>query len=78
MGRGDPSTIAQDRLFEPLVSRKVANREVKTEGSETTKLGTDLASSEGQAEQKPYMRHLCVGKQAHHCNALKNTKIAFM
>ena len=31
MGRGNPSTIAQDRLFEPLVSRKVANREVRTE-----------------------------------------------
>jgi len=41
MGRGKPSAIAQDRLFEPLVSRKVANREVGTEGSGTTNLGTD-------------------------------------
>ena len=31
MDRGDPSAIAQNRLFEPLVSRKVANREVRTE-----------------------------------------------
>ena len=31
MSRDNPSTIAQDRLFEPLVSRKVANREIRTE-----------------------------------------------
>jgi len=31
MGRGTPSAIAQDRLFEPLVSCKVAIREDRTE-----------------------------------------------
>jgi hypothetical protein len=56
--------------FEPLVSCKVANREVRTEGSRTTKLGTD--------EQEPYMRHNYLGKQAHHCNAQKNTKKVVM
>ena len=35
---------------EPLVRRKVVNREVGTEGSETAKSGTD--------EQKVHMRHL--------------------
>lgn len=52
--------------LEPLVSRKGGNREVTSEGSETTKLGTD--------EQEPYKRHLCMGKQAHHCNALRLQK----
>ena len=47
--------------LEPLVSCKVANREVGTEGSRTTKLGTD--------EQEPDTRHKCTGKQPHHCNA---------
>ena len=37
-----------------------------TEESRTTNLGTD--------EQEPYMRHNYLGKQAHHCYALKNTK----
>ena len=53
MGRGTPSTIAQDRLFEPLVSCKVAIREDRTEGSRTTKLGTD--------EQKSYTEAYLLG-----------------
>lgn len=46
---------------EALASRKVANREVCTEGSETAKSGTD--------EQKRNMRHNCSGKQTLHCKA---------
>jgi len=34
------------------------------------KLGTD--------EQKPYRRHNYLGKQSHHCNALKSTKMVVM
>ncbi len=41
-------------LPEALVSRKVVYREVCTEGSETTKFGTD--------EQEGYMRHICLGQ----------------
>ena len=48
--------------LEVLASRKVVYREVSTEGSETAKSGTD--------EQKRDMRHSCLGKQAHLCNAL--------
>jgi hypothetical protein len=55
--------------LEPLVSRKVATREGRTEGSDTAKLGTD--------EQKPHMRLNSMGKQAHLCNAQKNTKSTF-
>ena len=47
--------LSQDRLSEALVSRKGGNREVTFEGSETTKLGTDPATSAGQAKQKPYL-----------------------
>ncbi|MCM4153568.1 hypothetical protein DHD05_18395 [Arenibacter sp. N53] len=68
--QGQPFDFAQDRLFEPLVSRKVAGCEARTEGNGTTKSGTD--------EQEPDTRHVCTGKQAHHCNAQKNTKSAFM
>jgi hypothetical protein len=39
----------------------VVYREIYTEGSETTKSGTD--------EQKRHKRLLVKGKQAHHCNA---------
>ena len=46
---------------EALASRKVANREVYTEGSETAKSGTD--------EQKRNMRHNSSGKQSLHCKA---------
>ncbi len=46
------------------------NREVCTKGSETTKSGTD--------EQKLNKRHNCMSKQAHHCNAQKNTKSTVM
>jgi hypothetical protein len=49
-------------VSEALASRKVVYCEVSTEGSETAKSGTD--------EQKRHMRHNCLGKQAHHCNAL--------
>ena len=45
---------------ELLVSRKVACRKVCTEGSETTKVGTD--------EQKLDMRHDKSDKVAHHTN----------
>ena len=48
---------------EALASRKVVYCEVCTEGSETAKSGTD--------EQERYMRHNCLGKQAHLCNALR-------
>jgi hypothetical protein len=51
---------------EALASRKVANREVSTEGSETAKSGTD--------EQKRNMRHICSGEQALHCNAQRIQK----
>jgi hypothetical protein len=56
----------QVQRLEPLVSRKAVNREVRTEGSETTKLGTD--------EQESYMRHINLGKQAHHCDAQRKPK----
>jgi hypothetical protein len=52
--------------LEPLASRKVVWGDQFTEGSETTKSGTD--------EQEPYKRHVCLGKQPHHCNAQKSTK----
>jgi len=39
--------------FEPLVSRKGGNRKVTSEGSETTKLGTD--------EQEPYTEAYLLG-----------------
>ena len=48
------------------IRRKGVGREVISEESETTKLGTD--------GQEPYMRHIYLGKQAHHCNALRLTK----
>ncbi len=38
-----------------------------TEGSRTTKFGPD--------EQEPYMRHKYTGKQAHHCNAQRTSKV---
>ena len=47
-------------VSEALVSRKVACCETYTEGSETTKSGSD--------EQKRHMRLLGEDKQAHHCN----------
>jgi len=43
------------------------DREVCTEGSETTKFGTD--------EQKLNMRLNCMSKQAHHCNAQRTPKV---
>jgi hypothetical protein len=52
--------------FDPLVSYKVANCEVRTEGSRTTNFGTD--------EQEPYMRHISWGKQAHLCNSQHRLK----
>ena len=45
-----------------LVSRKLADCEVRSEESGTTKSGTDV--------EKQHMRLLNVGKQAHHCKAL--------
>ena len=48
---------------ESLARGKVVYREVCTEGSQTAKSGTD--------EQERYMRHSCLGKQAHLCNALR-------
>ena len=45
-----------------LASRKLANREVRSEESGTAKSGTDV--------QKRHMRLLNVGKQAHLCKAL--------
>ena len=41
-GQGLPFDFAQDRLIEPLVSRKLVYREVYSEGNETTKLGTEV------------------------------------
>ena len=52
--------------LEALVSRKVANREVRTEVSETTKVWTD--------KQERNMRHNCLGEQAHLCEALRTPK----
>ena len=52
---------------EVLVSRKVVVGNNRTEGSETTKSGTD--------EQKLNMRHDCMSKQAHHCNAQRTPKV---
>ncbi len=43
------------------------DRKVCTEGSETTKFGTD--------EQKLNMRLNCMSKQAHHCNAQRTPKV---
>ena len=51
---------------ETLASRKVANRDVSTEGSETAKSGTD--------EQKRDMRHNCSGEQALLCEAQRTPK----
>lgn len=48
---------------ESLVSRKLVFREDDSEGSETTKVGTD--------EQESHMRHRWQGKQAQHCKAPK-------
>ncbi len=45
---------------EALASRKVANREVGTEGSETAKPGTD--------EQEPHRRLIKSDEQTHHCD----------
>ena len=45
---------AQEERLEALVSRKGENREVLSEGSETTKLGTDPSTGSGHAEQKSY------------------------
>jgi len=44
-----------------LLSRKLVVGDDSSEGSETANSGTD--------EQERYMRHSCLGKQAHHCNA---------
>ena len=52
--------MCPDRTGEALVSRKVVCREASTEGSETTKSGTD--------EQKQDKRHNYPGKQAQLCN----------
>jgi hypothetical protein len=49
-------------VSEALVSRKVVYCEAYTEGSETTKSGTD--------EQKRHRRLLGLDKQTHHCNVL--------
>jgi len=43
------------------------DREVCTEGSETTNSGTD--------EQELNTRHNCMSKQAHHCNAQRTPKV---
>ncbi len=51
---------------ETLASRKVVWGDSCTEGSGTAKVGTD--------EQKIHKRHISVGKQAHHCNALRIQK----
>jgi len=51
-------------VSEALVSRKLVASNRSSEGSETTKSGTD--------EQKLYKRLIIeAGKQAHHCNAQK-------
>jgi hypothetical protein len=60
----------QGYRLELVVSCKVANREVRTEGSRTTKLGTD--------EQEPYTRHNCTGKQTHHCKAQRISKCIYV
>ena len=52
---------ARGETAEALASRKVANREVYTEGNETAKSGTD--------EQKRNMRHFWTGEQARLCDA---------
>lgn len=48
-GQGLPFDLAQDRLLEPLVSRKLVYREICSEGSETTKLGTEVHESHIEA-----------------------------
>ena len=54
---------------EPLVSRKVVCCEASTEGSGTTKSGTD--------EQKRHKRLLSEDKQTHHCNVQRTPKSFF-
>jgi len=49
--------------LETLASGKLVVGNDSSEGSQTAKVGTD--------KQKPHMRHIKVGKQAHHCNAPK-------
>ena len=56
-----------------ILSRKVVGCEPRTEGSGTTKLGTDPVSSTGQAGNC-IRRHICSGKQAHDCNAQRIQK----
>ena len=53
-------------VSEALASRKLVVGDVRSEGSETAKSGTD--------EQKRYMRHICSGKQPQHCKAQRIPK----
>ena len=53
---------ARESCPEALASRKVVNREVGTEGSETAKPGTEVH------EHEPDKRHSKPGEVAHHAN----------
>ena len=46
---------------EALASRKLVVGDDSSEGSETTKSGTDTSTSSVQAQQERYMRHICLG-----------------
>jgi len=61
---------AWGEIAKALASRKVANREVYTEGSETAKSGTD--------EQKRDMRHGWTGEQAQLCDAQRLQKSRYV
>lgn len=65
LSKGHKSLVGEGSL-EPLVSRKVANREVGTEESGTTKLGPD--------EQELNIEAIRLDLQAHHCE-VRNTFI---
>ena len=61
----NPSTPLRGVRLEALASRKacpvflsgLVHREVRSEGSETAKLGTDPSTGSGQAKQKVHKRH---------------------
>jgi|GEM_PF-5074821 len=53
-----------------LASDKVVNREVRTEGSQTAKAGTDPVLQRGRLNRNDILRLVRMSKQAHLCKAL--------
>ena len=64
MGGGNPSILLGTGYCEPLASRKGVDREVRSEGSETAKVGTDPSIISGRAVEEPDKRLFRLGQVA--------------